>query len=580
MRLLKQTAWNSIRFKLVIGFLTVTIPLFILLFYNNYYAIHVVREQVAMSNKNMMSLYMGQIDNGLEEVNKYFNTLISSNMDLQIMERPLTPDDYMLAKTHLSDKLTTDVLMYRVDSFFIYSSNRADLLDIVSNDRITYNEKEILRSYIHSELSGAVLNGRPSYYGWDVKQLNGEYYLFRIQQLGSVFVGAWVKAETLMMPLTYISMGENGASLLITDQGIPMISSSEIDTQDVDLTRGFNEYYLTGTKKEFLIVGEKSKKGDFSLAVMIPGATILQNLPYLNRIVYILSFLGLLLIPGFLMFIRNNLLIPLKRIVSVMNRIGEGNVKFRIESHPTSDEFQLVNKTFNHMMAQIEELKINVYEEKLSKQKAELQHLQLQINPHFFLNTLNIIYNLALVNDYELIKEMTLRLVRYFRYMFRSNLTLLPLQEELDHVRNYIQIQQLRFQESLSYEIKMPEALSKVYVPPLVIQTFVENSIKHAPQVDHPLYLSIEIETVMQPSFSDPHIRIIIRDTGKGFPDDILLELQAGKRIIDEQGEHIGIWNVWHRLRLLYGERSVMSFYNQTDSGAVVEIRLPLQTDQ
>ncbi|MNJ60830.1 Sensor histidine kinase YpdA [compost metagenome] len=126
----------------------------------------------------------------------------------------------------------------------------------------------------------------------------------------------------------------------------------------------------------------------------------------------------------------------------------------------------------------------------------------------------------------------------------------------------------------------MPEALSKVYVPPLVIQTFVENSIKHAPQVDHPLYLSIEIETVMQPSFSDPHIRIIIRDTGKGFPDDILLELQAGKRIVDEQGEHIGIWNVWHRLRLLYGERSVMSFYNQTDSGAVVEIRLPLQTDQ
>ncbi|MNJ52806.1 Sensor histidine kinase YpdA [compost metagenome] len=278
------------------------------------------------------------------------------------------------------------------------------------------------------------------------------------------------------------------------------------------------------------------------------------------------------------MFIRNNLLIPLKRIVSVMNRIGEGNVKFRIEPYPTSDEFELVNKTFNHMMAQIEELKINVYEEKLNKQKAELQHLQLQINPHFFLNTLNILYNLALVHDFELIKEMTLRLVRYFRYMFRSNLTLLPLHEELEHVTNYIQIQQLRFQNSLSYDISIPEELSKVYVPPLVVQTFIENSIKHATQMDNPLQLTIEIE--MEPSDSDPHIRIRIKDTGKGFPADELLELQAGKRIIDEQGEHIGIWNVWHRLRLMYGERAEMLFYNHTPSGAVVEIKLPLQTDQ
>jgi two-component system, sensor histidine kinase YesM len=112
---------NSIRVKLVVAVMVVTIPLIALLFYNNFYSIRVVRDEVAISNKNMMSLYMGQIDNQLEEVNKYVTSLLSSNMDLQIMEDPQTADDYMLAKIHLYDKLSADVLLYKTDSFFVYS---------------------------------------------------------------------------------------------------------------------------------------------------------------------------------------------------------------------------------------------------------------------------------------------------------------------------------------------------------------------------------------------------------------------------------------------------------------------------
>ncbi len=111
----------------------------------------------------------------------------------------------------------------------------------------------------------------------------------------------------------------------------------------------------------------------------------------------------------------------------------------------------MVNHTFNGMMEQIQELRIHVYEEQLNKQKAELQHLQLQINPHFFMNSLNIIYNLALVKNYALIQEMAISLVQYFRYMFRSNLTFLPLKDELQHIRNYIRIQELRFLDSAGF---------------------------------------------------------------------------------------------------------------------------------
>jgi two-component system sensor histidine kinase YesM len=569
--------WNSIRFKLVVSFLMVSIPLIALLFYNNFYAIQVVREQVAMSNKNMMSLYMGQIDSGLDDADKYLNSLVSSNFDLQIMESPQSEDNYMLAKVRLSDKLSNDILMYKADSYFVYSFNKQDFMDVGKNQGDSLPQKELIRSILRTELNTVSTSGKTPLNRWFVEKINKDYYLFRIQKYGNMFVGAWVNVKTLMLPLSLIHIGDKGDSLFITDKGEPMVDALHVPAKPIDLSGSLQQYYLTGDRNEFLITGESSKKGNFSLVVFIPNETILQNLPYLNRIVFVLSFMVLVLLPGFLWFLRRTLLIPLKRIVSIMKRVGEGDATIRIEANAASDEFQLLHTTFNKMMTQIKELKINVYEEQLNKQKAELQYLQLQINPHFFLNTLNILYNLAIVKDYELIKEMTLRLVSYFRYMLKSNLTFLPLNDELEHVRNYIRIHELRFQQTLNCHIDAPESLSRVHVPPLIIQTFVENSMKHASKMDAPLTLYIHLK--LEESQSDPHIRITIRDTGIGFPEQVLQELRAGNRIIDEQGEHIGIWNVWHRLRLLYGSQSQLLFSNGLPSGAVVEIKLPLQTD-
>jgi len=260
--------------------------------------------------------------------------------------------------------------------------------------------------------------------------------------------------------------------------------------------------------------------------------------------------------------------------MTAMRRIGEGNLNTRIDPYPTSDEFRIVNETFNKMITQVQELRIHVYEEQLSKHKAELQHLQLQINPHFFMNSLNIIYNLALVKNYGLIQEMALSLVQYFRYMFRSNLTFVPLKDELQHVRNYIRIQELRFPGKLVFEVSAPDFLLDTRIPPLIVQTFVENSIKHAAIVSSSIQGAVHID--LDDSGPDPRLLIEIRDTGKGFSEEILEQINAGEKIEDEQGDHIGIWHVKRRLGLLYGDEAHISFSNVEPSGAFVEILLPL----
>ncbi|WP_248930626.1 sensor histidine kinase [Paenibacillus hamazuiensis] len=573
-----RISWNSIRFKLVVGLLAVTVPLITLLIYSNYYSIGVVHNQVALSSKNMVSLYMGQIDTQLQDADRNLLSLVNSNFDIASMDNPKSDDEYVLAKHRVSNTLGRDIVLYKsVDAFFVYSESRRDLLDVFKS-AVTFAERDQVEQYIQRYLSGNPDHADAGNNSWFVQSIGQDYYMLRIVKSGTLYVGAWVNAKTLLVPLNLIDLGSEGSSLFVTDQGIPMVSTKPLPDETVDFTKGFGQYYMSGSKNNLLIVGEPSQEGNFSLAAVIPDRQILQNLPMISRVIETISFASIGLLPISFLFLHKIVLVPLQRLIAVMRRINDGNVNVRIESYPASDEFQLVNQTFNKMMAQIEQLKINVYEEQLSKQKAELQHLQLQINPHFFMNSLNILFNLAQVKNYELIQEMTLCLVRYFRFMFRSNLTFVSLHDELQHVRNYVRIQELRFPGSLTCNIDAPDFLENVPIPPLLIQTFLENSIKHAVTLEEPVRISVDID--LNEKGLEPCIEIVIRDTGKGFSEEVLTEIQSGNRVIDQQDEHIGIWNVRRRLQLLYDGKAAISCYNGYPRGAVVEIKLPYQPER
>lgn len=570
-------SWNSIRFKVVAGLLLVTVPLLALLLYSNFYSIRVVHNQVALSNKNLISLYMGQIDDRLEDTDRNLMSIMTSDYGLRSMDTPNSENEYQLAKFSLSQRLSNDLLLTEsTDGLFIYSVSRQDLLDI-SRGAVEYSERNLVEQYLYGYLGKGPLPSEFSEHRWAVHQIGQDHYALRILRSGDVYIGAWVNVRTLLIPLHLIDLGEEGRALFITQAGEPMVSTKPLPEDTIDFTQDFARYYMSGSRKNLLVVGEHSRKGDFSLAAVIPDRQVLQKLPALTKVIEAVSFASIGLLPISLLFLRRVLLVPLKRLIAVMKRINDGNVNIRMDDAAASDEIRMVNQTFNRMMTQIEELKINVYEEQLSKQKAELQHLQLQINPHFFMNSLNILFNLAQVRNYHLIQEMTLCLVRYFRFMFQSNLTFVSLQEELQHVRNYVRIQELRFPDSLTCSIESPEFLGQVPVPPLVIQTFLENSIKHSVSLEELVRLSVTVDLVE--SGLEPVVEILIRDTGQGFSDKVLEEIRSGNRIVDEEGEHIGIWNVRRRLQLLYGDRASIACYNGFPHGAVVEILLPYEAD-
>ncbi len=574
MQLWRQPLFKSLRFKLIFGLLVIIIPLVAFMIYLNLYAISVVHNQVAQSNKNLISLYMGQIDRNLEEVDNYLYNLEAQEISLPALELPrsINPDGYSYAKIQLNNKLIKDIPNNKpVDMFFVYSPANQDLL-AVTREQLDLNDESMLESDIIRIIKSTGNDKGTDLSEWFIHKSGSRYFLTRIIKYGNVYIGALADTTKLMVPLNLIDLGNNGKALLATEQYEPIAYQAFVQENRIDLNYEGGAYKLSGKESKYLVSGEKSSRGRFSLIAIIPESVVLENLPFLRWIVIFICLGTLILLPLVMLLLRKNFLLPINKIIMAMRKIEAGNLEIRITHRPSVYEFEVMNQSFNRMISQIQELKINVLEETMNHQKAELKHLQLQINPHFFLNSLNIIYNLAQVKDYYLIQEMALCLVDYFRFMFRSNLTFVTVRDEIQHTLNYLRIQEMRFPKNLTYDVSVPDALLDHSLPPLAIQTFVENTIKHAVSMDNRVHIGISVECE-----EERFLRIRIEDTGRGFPEDVLARLRLGADIGNGEGSHIGIWNVQRRLRLLYSDQAQISFENGAERGAVVVIVIPLQ---
>ena len=202
--------------------------------------------------------------------------------------------------------------------------------------------------------------------------------------------------------------------------------------------------------------------------------------------------------------------------------------------------------------------------------------LQLQIRPRFFLNCLNTIYSMAQTQLYEEIMKMSMITSNYFRYIFQNTQDLVPVKNELEHIKNYMEIQKMRYGDTFSYEIHAEEGTENIRIPPILIQTFIENAIKHSNTFDEPIIIRTDIAWMTAGGNSHENIQIQVMDTGCGFSEDILQSLNSAIPLEPQNGHRIGITNAIQRLNLLYGQgEAVITFSNLPSGGACVTILLP-----
>ena len=573
----KKLPIKSIRFKIILGILSILIPLILFVVYINFYAIRVIHEQVFRGYKNVLTLYTQQVDRSLSAADNYFYQLIAQDAFFEKMNS-YDVDHFVLERINLAKKFENDLVVHSsLDGIFYYSTKNHALISGY-NTNYFGSKRDVIINSLENYLQTDPAVSYTANKGWLFYDVNGQTYILRLFKVYGDYVGAWIYPENLLKEIGSIDLGPNGTAV-IASHGISLASSRPITDDKIDLSQNFDQYYLSGSNAQTLIVGAAAAKGDFSLVALIPEREILVNFILLRRIIQLLAWGSILLIPFMYYFINRVIIRPFNSIIHDMKIIQDGNIDRRIESNNNmADEFRNFSFGFNNMLDQIHDLKIRVYEEKIISQKEELERLKLQINPHFFLNSLNTIYRLTQTRRYDLVQEMSRCLIDYFRFSIRNSENFVSLKDEVNHVSNFLRIHEMRFPpNTFIYEITVPEVLYSIPVPALFIQNFVENSIKYAVSLDEPVKITLLVELVEQDNI--PFMKVIIHDTGPGFPENILEEFQHATTLNSENRSKIGIKNVLRRLQLLYGDRAHIEFENILPHGAEVRIFLPVTKD-
>ena len=276
----------------------------------------------------------------------------------------------------------------------------------------------------------------------------------------------------------------------------------------------------------------------------------------------------LLIIP-LTIWVSNTISRPIRQLSATMESVRNdgSDVYFDYESQ---DEVGVLGQSFNDMIDHINYLIHQVYQEQMRRQEAQLKHLIYQINPHFLFNTLDTIHWTAIMNGVPEMGRMSKLLADLIREGIKGE-DFVTVEREISNIKKYAAIQKYRYGDKVEVRVDIDSEILPYYIPKFLIQPLVENAIGHGlePKIDNGV---VSIRGKLQGS----SMVITVKDDGVGM-DQALLDSVVAEMLRDQNGEmsHIGLSNVYHRVRIYYGEEAGLSIESELDVGTTVTITIP-----
>jgi len=259
---------------------------------------------------------------------------------------------------------------------------------------------------------------------------------------------------------------------------------------------------------------------------------------------------------------------PIKQLEVHMKQVEKGNFDIRVDVEGTN-EISKLSRTFNLMIGKIKELMNQTLQDQEVKRISELKALQAQIQPHFLYNTLDSIIWMAEMGKVEEVVTMTSALSKLLRSSISKGEELIPIAVELEHIHNYLTIQNIRYRNKFTYAIDVEPEILECHILKIVLQPMVENSIyhgmKHLPERGH-------IQITGRRTAGIIELKVI--DNGVGMSEAQLQRLRQKARE-PESGKGFGLLNVNHRIQLYFGEHYGLQFESELEEGTTVTVRIP-----
>jgi two-component system sensor histidine kinase YesM len=243
-----------------------------------------------------------------------------------------------------------------------------------------------------------------------------------------------------------------------------------------------------------------------------------------------------------------------------------------------TDEIGVLYNEYNRMIEELNTFIKNEYQNKLITLDSQMKSLEAQINSHFLYNTLESINSIAEIEEVESISTMSLALGNMFRYSIKTQSELVTIQDELNHVNDYIAIQKIRFDNKFSLITDIPEGMNELKVLKLIMQPIIENALYHGLN-----YCNFGSLIKIHGYINDSNIFIEICDDGKGMTEEQVLVLENSFKetaqfteLGHRNKQSIGLKNIHTRIALYYGQGYGLSVHSAMNEGTIITIKLPL----
>lgn len=379
-----------------------------------------------------------------------------------------------------------------------------------------------------------------------------------------------------------VKLGKSGYLMVIDETGEEIYTPedpliNEIPKDLLNNDSGFYSEKIDGNKLQFIYQKQPftnwTTVGIFSTKETIEEARTIH--------LYVIWFVFFVCLFGVTAsyYLSNSMSNPIIQLMSDMRKVESGQLSVRYKGD-RKDEIGMLGKSFNKMIIKMNHLLSLTERQEKQKREAELRSLQAHIKPHFLYNTLDTISWMARKRKADDVADVVTSLSRLFRIGLSKGNDIILFSEEITHIHSYLSIQKARYREKLNYTIDYDPQLEHVMILKLVLQPIVENAIYHGiKERKGPGHISITAKE------NEEQILIIVKDDGKGIPEERLEELRVQLDTIDSMKEKnekpvdfgYGMMNVQARIKLTYGDEYGIVINSEENKGSIVTINLPIR---
>ncbi|WP_274652046.1 cache domain-containing sensor histidine kinase [Paenibacillus humicola] len=583
LRLGKYWETRTLKKKLMFTFMPlVLIPMIFLTVLSSWIYSTQISKSIDHNVTNSLNLINNQLNTYLDELTRlsvlpYYNSQILTIMG---QTGDISDSDYKQIQGLLSQAIRNP--REDLQSVFIYRNDGQIFSSSIYNASINYQYDFKHSPWYKKAVAadgGVVFTGKVS----DTRIINRPEPAFSVARAIKLYNGPVLGVTIIDVNFTGLeSIFQNvdlgkGSNIVVLDENNQMIYSK--NNNDIDRLSGIDfsksmPRNLRDGRDKLIVHHIDSADTGWKIVGIVSEAEINQGKTILYRTILMVSAIIFVAIVIVSILLSNTITRPLKTLRMLMGKVENGDFNVSYQSLGGNLEISMVGRAFNKMNQKIDELINQVLEIRFKQQEAELNNLKLQIQPHFLFNNLEAVRALAEIGDRKGIAELTTALGGILRYSLTKQNDKVRLQDEINQVKRYLRIEQIRSGDALKVEYDLDEELLGCRTIPILLQPVVENCIHHGfGQINGQKRIAIAVKA------SRDGILITVADNGTGMAPDELAGLNAFLAGESKQfsfgNSGIGLQNLLSRIRLEYGAAYGIALASRQGAGMTVHIRIP-----